>query len=133
MHPNAETDYATQWCNILLKTMQELMPVEHGDDDEGGGSGFSKNDKAMEYIEKLNNEVNIDGNKPNVEDICSKLGEDWKPYQNVFVQECEYMAVLIEEIQKSVADLLLAFKGELTMTDQLEQLIDAMYLDRVPA
>ncbi len=52
------------------------MPVEHGDDDEGGGSGFSKNDKAMEYIEKLNNEVNIDGNKPNVEDICSKLGED---------------------------------------------------------
>lgn len=43
------------------------------------------------------------------------------------------MAVLIEEMQRSVADLLLAFKGELTMTDSLEQLIDAMYLDRVPA
>ncbi len=98
MHPNAETDYATQRCNILMKTMQELMPVEAGDDEEGGGSGFSKNDRAMEYIEKLNNEVNIDGNKPNVEDICSKLGEDRKPYQNVFVQECEYMAVLIEEM-----------------------------------
>lgn len=135
MHPNAETDYATSRCNILMKTMQELMPVEHGDDEEGGSGGGAnaKTDRAMEYIEKLNNEVNIDGNKPNVEDICSKLGEDRKPYQNVFVQECEYMSVLIEEMQRSVADLLLAFKGELTMTDQLEQLIDSMYLDRIPA
>ena len=116
MHPNAETDYATQRCNILMKTMQELMPVEAGDDEEGGG-GSSKFDRVNEMIDKLNNEVNIDGNKPNVEDICAKLGDERKPYQNVFVQECEYMAILIEAMQRSVLDLQLAFKGELTMTD----------------
>ena len=84
MNPNAETDFRTNQCNILMKTMQELMPVEQGDD-EDGGSGFSKNDKAMEYIDKLLTEVGIESNKPNVEEICQKLGEDRKPYQNVLV------------------------------------------------
>ena len=95
MNPNAETDFRTIQCNILMKTMQELMPVETADDEEGGG-GFSKFEKAQEYIDRLQNEAGIDSNKPNVEDIGQKLGEDRKPFQNVFMQECEYMAVLLD-------------------------------------
>jgi len=34
----------------------------------------------MEYIDKLLTEVGIESNKPNVEEICQKLGEDRKPY-----------------------------------------------------
>ena len=100
MNPNAETDFRTNQCNILMKTMQELMPVETSEDDEGGG-GFSKFEKAQEYIDRLQNEAGIESNKPNVEDIGQKLGEDRKPFQNVFMQECEYMAILLEEISKS--------------------------------
>lgn len=131
MHPNVEIDFRTTQCVVLMKTMQELQTDDGGDEEDG--AVFSKNDKALEYIAKLNDEVNIEGNKPNVEDIASKLGEDRKPAQNVLIQECEYMNVLIEELMKSVSDLQLAFKGELTMTDQMEALIDAMFLDRIPA
>lgn len=43
------------------------------------------------------------------------------------------MAKLIDEILKSLFELDLSFKGELTMTDQMEALMDSIYLDRVPA
>jgi len=43
------------------------------------------------------------------------------------------MSILIDEIVRSVYDLQLAFKGELTMTDQMDALVDSMFLDRVPA
>lgn len=79
MHPNAEIDFRTSQCNVLFKTLQELQPADSGDDEEGGGS-FSKTQIAMDYIDKLNNEVNIEGNKPNIEDIAGKMGEEKTPY-----------------------------------------------------
>lgn len=130
MHSNTEIDFRTMQSTVLMKTMQELQPADEGNDEEGGT--FSKTDKAIEIIGRLNDEVNIDGNKPNLEDITSKLGEERNPYQNVFVQECEYMSNLIDAIQKSIFELQLAFKGELTMTDLMEQLMECMFLDRVP-
>lgn len=88
MHPNAEIDFRTSQCNVLFKTLQELQPADSGDDGDEGGA-FSKTQIAMDYIDKLNNDVNIEGNKPNLEDIAGKMGEEKTPYQNVFLQECE--------------------------------------------
>ena len=48
------------------------------------------------------------------------------------MQECEYMNVLINEILKSLGEIELAFRGELTMTDKMESLIDSIFMDRVP-
>jgi dynein heavy chain len=42
------------------------------------------------------------------------------------------MNVLIEEILRSLGEIELAFKGELTMTDKMETLIDSIFMDRVP-
>ena len=130
MHPNAEIDFMTNQCLTLFRTLVELQPKDSGGDESGGGN--VKIEKTQELMTKINDEIQLDQNKPNMEDIVSKLGEDRDPYQNVFLQECEYMSILIEEILKSLADLELAFKGELTMTDQMEALMDAVYLDNVP-
>ena len=43
------------------------------------------------------------------------------------------MSKLIDEILKSLFELDLSFKRELTMTDQMEALMDSIYLDRVSA
>jgi dynein heavy chain len=43
------------------------------------------------------------------------------------------MNVLIRAITSSLADIDLAFKGELTMTEQMENLMDSISLNRVPA
>jgi len=61
------------------------------------------------------------------------MGEERDPYMNVFLQECEQMALLIDTLSKDCSDLLLAFKGELTMTDTMDTLMENMFLDKVPA
>jgi len=69
----------------------------------------------------------------NIDDIVSKLTEESRgPYQNAFLQECECMNVLIVVIVADLADIVLAFKGELTMSERMESLMDNISLNRVP-
>jgi dynein heavy chain len=76
----------------------------------------------------------LESNRLNVDDITGKLGEDTRgPYQNAFLQECEYMNALINKITGSLAEIDMAFKGELTMTELMEDLQKAIFLNKVPA
>lgn len=54
------------------------------------------------------------------------------PYQNVFIQECEKINVLIGCIIKSLYEVDLANKGELTMSEQMEALMNSIFLNKVP-
>lgn len=49
------------------------------------------------------------------------------------MQECEYMNALIAAIVGSLAEIELAFKGELTMTEKMETLMQSIFLNQVPA
>lgn len=42
------------------------------------------------------------------------------------------MNILINEIVKSLQEIELSFKGELTMTEKMENLMEAIFLDKVP-
>lgn len=85
-------------------------------------------------MHRVSDEAQLDSNRLNLEDIASKMSDETRgPYQNVFMQECEYMNILINEILKSLQEIELAFKGELTMTENMETLMNAIYLNRVPA
>jgi len=42
------------------------------------------------------------------------------------------MNALINEILKSLFEIELSFKGELTMTEKMENLMDSIFLDKVP-
>jgi len=53
-------------------------------------------------MHRVSDEAQLDQNKLNVEDILSKMNEEKDPYQNVYLQECEAMNVLINEILKSL-------------------------------
>ncbi len=55
------------------------------------------------------------------------------PFQNVFMLECEQMKRLIGTIQRSLHELGLGFAGELTMSEEMDTLMLALFLDRVPA
>jgi dynein heavy chain len=59
---------------------------------------------------------------------CDDIG----PFQNVVLQECERMNFLIGEMSRSLIELDMGFKGELTMSDSMEGLAIALYLDKVP-
>jgi dynein heavy chain len=129
LHPNAEIGYRTQYCKDLFTTLQDLQPRDSSSGVED--INLLKADRFKELKMKI--ETDVGDTKLSVEDIKSGLSdEDRGPYQNVFLLECEYMNILTAEITKSITELELAFNGQLSMTDRLEQLVDYIYLDKVP-
>jgi dynein heavy chain, axonemal len=60
------------------------------------------------------------------------LADDTRgPYQNVYLQECELINTLINQIIIDLKDLELAFKGELTMTAAMEDLMENIFLNKI--
>lgn len=85
-------------------------------------------------MHSVNDEHSLDSNKLNYEEIVSRIQDDSRgPYQNSFFQECEVMNFLIKTIVTSLRDVELAFKGELTMTENMETLMNAIFFNNVPA
>lgn len=83
---------------------------------------------------RVNDECSLDSNKLNIEEIISRIQDDSRgPYQNSFLQECEVMNNLILIIVSSLRDIELAFKGELTMTENMETLMNSIFFNAVPA
>lgn len=83
---------------------------------------------------RVNDEASLDSNKLNYEEIVSRIQDDSRgPYQNSFLQECEVMNFLIKQIVESLRDIELAFKGELTMTENMETLMNSIFFNAIPA
>lgn len=57
--------------------------------------------------------------------------EDRTPYIIVAFQECERMNNLTGEIRRSLKELDLGLKGELTITSDMEVLEEALYMDQL--
>ena len=47
------------------------------------------------------------------------------------MQECERMNILMKEIKRSLKELELGLKGELTISSDMENLSNSLYLDQV--
>lgn len=126
LHPNAEIDFRTTQSNIILQTVLELQPR-----DAGGGEGAMSPDEiaaavTVDILDRFGEK------KFDTEDIARSL-EEQGPYQNVFIQEMDVMNNLLAEMMRSLKELQLGFAGELTMSDAMDALKSALYLDRIPA
>ncbi|XP_025892623.1 dynein heavy chain 17, axonemal [Nothoprocta perdicaria] len=125
LHPNAEIGFLTITSDKLFRTVLEMQPKES---DTGGGAGVSREEKVKaaldEIIEKLPEPFNI-------AEIMAKA-VDKTPYVVVAFQECERMNILTNEIRRSLKELNLGLKGELTITSDMEELANALFYDSVP-
>lgn len=66
-----------------------------------------------------------------MEDIRSRVDE-LSPYVMVAIQESERMNILLAEMKRSLMELDLGLKGDLTMTEPMEKLMNAIANDHVP-
>ncbi|KAG9468571.1 hypothetical protein GDO78_022451, partial [Eleutherodactylus coqui] len=125
LHPNAEIGFLTQTSEKLFRTVLEMQPR---DSSMGEGGGVTREEKVKtmldEILEKLPEEFNIT-------ELMAKA-EERTPYIVVAFQECERMNMLTSEIKRSLKELNLGLKGELTMTSDMENLQNAIFLDMVP-
>ncbi|NXY18661.1 DYH9 protein, partial [Atrichornis clamosus] len=130
LHPNAEIGFLTRSSEQLLRTVLELQPRDSSTGGGGGGGGgvVTREDtvKALleEMLEKLTDEFNM-------AELMARV-EERTPYTVVAFQECERMNVLTGEIKRSLTELELGLKGELTMTSDMENLQNSLFLDLVP-
>lgn len=129
MHPNAEINFRTAQCHELFGLLIQLQPKDSRGADDGG-----ENVSPMQHAEGLCNdfldEVR-DVNLP-VEDLIRSMSDEEKgPYQFVFLQECEYMNVLVLIMNQTLAELQLGFKGELTMSPAMEDLANSLALEQI--
>ncbi|XP_008276610.1 dynein axonemal heavy chain 9 [Stegastes partitus] len=125
LHSNAEIDFLTQTSDKLFRTVLEMQPRDGG---VGEGGGMTREEKVRtvleEVMEKLPEEFNM-------AELLGKA-EERTPYQVVALQECERMNLLTQEIRRSLHELSLGLKGELTMTSDMENLQNAVFLNMVP-
>ncbi|XP_043280362.1 dynein beta chain, ciliary isoform X1 [Venturia canescens] len=125
LHPNAEIGFLTTTSENLFRTVFEMQPRDAGN---SGGQTVTREDKVKqvldEIIEKLPEEFNM-------VEIMAKV-EERTPYVIVAFQECERMNILTGEIKRSLRELDLGLKGELTITSDMEDLENALFLDQVP-
>jgi dynein heavy chain len=131
MHPNAEIGFRTTQCNQMFDTLMQLQPRDTGGGDEGGGDTLS----PMAIAEAMCNDILdvVRDIKFPVEDIQRSLSDEEKgPYQFVFLQECTYMGALTGEMIRSLLELQLGFKGELTMSAPMEALLNSLYMEKIP-
>ncbi|XP_059610636.1 dynein beta chain, ciliary isoform X2 [Phlebotomus argentipes] len=125
LHPNAEIGFLTTTSENLFRTVFEMQPRDAG---ASGGTTVTREDKVKqildEIMEKLPEEFNMT-------EIMGKV-EERTPYVIVAFQECERMNYLTNEIKRSLKELDLGLKGELTITSDMEELENALFLDQVP-
>lgn len=125
LHPNAEIGFLTNVSENLFRTILELQPRESG---SSSNSSISKDDSVRMVIEDLSDKV---PEEFSINEMMARI-EDRSPFIVVAFQECERMNILIREIKRSLRELHLGLKGELTITPDMELLQDALFFDRIP-
>uniref|UniRef100_A0A8C6XX21 Dynein axonemal heavy chain 11 n=1 Tax=Naja naja TaxID=35670 RepID=A0A8C6XX21_NAJNA len=125
LHPNAEIDFLTVLSDNLFKTLLEMQPRNLLAGEIIGQSLEEKVKNVLdEILEKLPEEFNL-------AEIMQKSAER-SPYILVCFQECERMNILIREIRRSIKQLDLGLKGELTFSSSMETLQSSLFYDQVP-
>ncbi|XP_052121255.1 dynein beta chain, ciliary-like [Frankliniella occidentalis] len=126
LHPNAEIGFLTTTSEKLFRTVFEMQPRDAA---AAGGATVTREDKVKQLIDEMLEKLPEEFNMP---EIMSKV-EERTPYVIVAFQECERINTLTGEMKRSLRELDLGLKGELTITSDMEELESALFLDQVPA
>lgn len=127
LHANAEIGYLTNWTASIFDTILSLGG--NSTDNTGGASSSSIRD-SMDYLLK-----NLPENFSMIsimELAQPLLLQESGPFVVVALQECQRMNALLSEIRRSLIELDKGLKGQLNMSQPMEDLIKAISLNQWP-
>jgi dynein heavy chain len=128
LHPNTEIGYLTSSAESLLFN---VLTMSGGG--ESGANSNSKEDATREVMKDLQERL-----PPQFEMVTLTLKAKpllegpAGPYIVVALQECGRMNNLLKEIEKSLSDLDKGLKGQLNMSQEMEDLLTALKLNQWP-
>jgi len=127
LHPNADLTYRLKEVNEMLATLAETQPKGGG-----GGGGVSREDvvfaKSTELMEKLPEDYIEDDYVAKI----NRMGGLSIPLNIFLYQEIQRLQKVIGKARFILKQLQLAIKGEVVMTDELQETLDALFDARVP-
>jgi dynein heavy chain, axonemal len=122
LHPNAEIGFRLSQTDTIFKGIQDLQPKS-----ASGGGGMSLQDRAKQVLDDITEKM------PEmfiIKELLERI-EDRTPYVNVFIQEIERMNTLLFEMRSSLQRLDLGLRGDLQISESMEQLMRALFEDKV--
>jgi len=126
LHANSEINFMTRQADELFAAVGELQPRSGG----GGGGGISMQERVKRSLDEMVDKL------PEVfpyAELEERSAEIVSPYVSVFLQECERMNSLLFEMRRSLVELDLGLRGDLSISETMEALMGALFDNRVPA
>jgi len=129
MHTNAEIGYLTSVTNNLFST---ILAMAGG----GGGDGGTEN-KVVKNMNLILTECPPDSEMVGINILLKEVeateeGLKEGPFNQVVLQECTRMNVLLGEVRRSLVELDKGLKGQLNMSPSMEDLATCMQNGMVP-
>eukprot|EP00937_MAST-01D_sp_MAST-1D-sp2_P001104 g1104.t1 len=130
MHPNAEIGFLTAQSDDLFAQVQTLSGGGGGDDAASAGAGGDTVKSTLdELLERLPEPFNMvllrDKTTP-------MMAGDSGPYISVALQECQRMNILLVLIKHTLVELGKGLRGQLNMSQGMEDLATALGKREVP-
>ncbi|RYG69831.1 hypothetical protein EON64_01755, partial [archaeon] len=127
LHPNAEIGYLTNWTASIFET---ILSLGGGGGSSAAGGGVSAVKESMDYFLKT---LPDPFSMINIMELAEPLlSQESGPFVVVALQECQRMNGLITEIRRSLIELDKGMKGQLNMSQPMEDLIKAIGINQWP-
>jgi len=123
LHPNSEINFMTKQADELFKNVAELQPRGGG-----GAGGMTMQEKVKRLLDDILERLPEQFSMYEIEERI----DERTPYTSVFLQEVDRMSQLIYEMRRSLVELDKGLRGDLSMTEAMEGLMDSIYDDMVP-
>ncbi|KAL1498812.1 hypothetical protein AB1Y20_014117 [Prymnesium parvum] len=124
MHSNSEMNFMMRQADELFSAVAELQPRA-----ANAASGMSLQERVKRLLDDIQDRL---PGMLHTADIEHAMGDDRTPFGVVFLQECERMNMLLFEISRALLELDMGLKGDLSISEAMETLTEALYDDRVP-
>jgi len=131
MHPNAELGHHTAQCQRIFELLATLQPTSGHNEMQQSESGAMPLWRTEDTCAELLDEVR-DVSFATEDTFRSMTDDERGPYQFILLQECDYMNALTHEMVRGLDELQQGFRGELTMTEQMEHLAEALQKETLP-
>lgn len=128
LHSNADLAYRTLQTKQQLDTILDVQPKEGG-----GGGGLTREEVVLNMVEDLQSKLPPDYRADDVKDGIKALGGMGKPLNICLKQEIDKLQQLLKAVRSMLVNLKLAIAGTIVMTPELIDMLDALFMARVPS